>query len=116
MPDDDYISFSVLVLPKPLEVRLYQETMVKIARDHPEFELQLPSYETGIGRALATPDSIHSSTTRPTSLVVVSSAFTYNGDSVFVPVKLITESSARVQTAYFSSGAPPGAVLWEVRK
>jgi hypothetical protein len=109
---DDYTSIPVPGLPSLTEVRLYAETLDHIA-EHPEFRLQLPSQRTGLEIAIANPSAIHDSTTAPgKSVALVSDAFTYLGDPVHVPVRIVEGTSGRVQTAYFSSSAPPGTLLW----
>lgn len=94
-------------------VRLYQETMRHIAEEHPELRLQLPSQIDGLIKAIGAPSSVYVSTTDPgRSVVLVSHKFSYFGDPVHVPVRIVSGTSGRVLTAYFSRGAYAGRLLW----
>ena len=109
---DEYTNIPVVGLPNLTEVRLYDETLEHIA-EHAEFRLQLPSQQTALVEAIANPNRAHDSTSDPgQSVVLVSESFTYFGDPVHVPVKIVEGTSGRVRTAYFSSGTYGGRLLW----
>ena len=110
---DDYTVILIPGLSSLTEVRLYDETWDHITTEHPEFKMELPSQRTALEDAVAKPTTIHASTTDPEkSVVIVSDLFTYSGDPVVVPVKLVTGTSGRVATAYFSGSTYPGRILW----
>jgi hypothetical protein len=97
-------------------VRLYEETIGHIAEEHAEFRLQLPSQLEGLMNAIAAPMAVHVSTTDPVrSVVLVSECLTYSSDHVHVPVRIVSGTSGRVLTAYFSSGMYGGRLLWSAR-
>lgn len=109
---DDYTLIPIPGWPHITEARLYEETLEHIA-EHAEFRLQLPSQQTALVEAIGNPSRIHASSTSPgRSVVLVSETFTYFGDPVHVPIRLVEGTSGRVQTAYFSGGTYPGHVLW----
>ena len=112
--DDDYTVVPVPGSSSLTKVRLYDETWDHIAKEHPEFRLQLPSQRAALEDAVAKPTAIHASTTDPEKTVVfVSESFTYFDDPVIVPVRRVPDTtSGRVVTAYFSSSTYLGPILW----
>jgi hypothetical protein len=110
-----YIKIAIVGCPYLTEVRLYDETMEHIAEQHPEFRLRLPSQRAGLVVGMTNPSRLHASTTDPQrSVVLVSGAFTYFGDALHVPIRMVQPTSGRVVTAYFSGGTYPGKLLWSV--
>lgn len=110
---DGYSTISLAAWPGLTRVRLYDSTLRHIAEEHAEFERQLPSLRLGLETAIANPISIHDSTTDPGgSVVIASDAFTYFGDPVHIPIRMVAGTSGRVVTAYFASSVYSGRLLW----
>ena len=114
----DFTQIPVAGLPWLTSVRFYAETMEHICAGHPEFWYALPVFQEGLVRAISHPDVVYDSSTHPgRSAVVVSREFTYWGNPVHIPVRLIGDTtSGRVQTAYFAAaGTYAGKPLWRAR-
>ena len=97
-------------------VRFYPETITHIAEEHPEIPsslLQLPSVLRSILSAVEKPTSVYESRSPAgNSLVFASTECRYEDRALYVPVRRITENSARVATAYYSSSEYKGALIW----
>jgi len=100
----DYKTIRTSVLPQITEVRLYNETVEKVRRGHPEIPVELPCIQTAVESAIVNPTHVERSYVNS---FVYTDAGTTNaeGDPLRVPVKNITETSARVKSFYFAS--PP---------
>ena len=110
---DDYTVIPVLGISWLTKVRLYDETLSKIATKHVETTTLEPSLHTALVQAVANPTSIHVSTTDPERAVVfVNETITPFGEYVVVPVRRVTETSGRVATAYISGDSYRGRILW----
>ena len=110
---DRYSTIAVAAWPGLTRVRLYDSTLQHIAEEHAEFQRQLPSLRLGLETAIANPISIFDSTTDPGgSVVIESDAFTYFGDPVHIPIRMVAGMSGRVVTAYFDSSVYSGRLLW----
>ena len=101
-------------IPAVSSVRLYPETVNHIGERHAEV-VDTVGVE-GILETVSNPTRILESGTDPEqSLVFVSDSVKYLDNPLFVPVKLVEGTSARVRTAYFfncDSSVPQ--VLWEM--
>jgi hypothetical protein len=92
------------------EVRLYDETVDKIRRNHPEVPIELPSLHAAVENAIIQPTHVESS--HEGSYVFVDSETTNrSGDPLRVPVKPLGSGSGRVRTAYFASTATR-PIIW----
>jgi hypothetical protein len=92
------------------EVRLYEETIDHLVDGHPEVPFGLPSLIEAVGTAVADPAQVERG--HAGSYVYVDfSSTNASGDPLRVPVKPVSGTSARVQTAYFATAERPD-VIW----
>jgi hypothetical protein len=121
MSADDTGDFRVIrpaIVSSLEEVRLYDETLDKIAKDHAELNLASTVLgsallSSAIEEAVANPTRLHNSATSSASVVFISNRATHLGNPIVVPVKRIEgTASGRVQTAYFSDNDYPGTLIW----
>jgi hypothetical protein len=97
------------VFPAVAEVRIYQDTIEHIRKNHPEIPVELPSFQQAIENALIQPSWIESS--RPnTDVFVDRRSANKSGDPLRVPVKIVSGTSGRLLTAFFAS-SPGQSVL-----
>jgi hypothetical protein len=102
---DDYPSIKTDVLPELTEVRVYSETIEHIKDHHPEIPIELPSFDDALNQTIANPTHVEAGHTG--SVVFVDTETTNkSGDPFRVPVKAVSGTSGRVQTAYFARACP----------
>ena len=113
--DDDYEDIETGIIPHVTVVRFYNETWLEIQDKHTEFIST--EQRIDIRNAVMFPTEVHSSRTAPgLSFVFVDRKSTHLGNALVVPVRVVENTSARVQTAYYR-GSPfaPDTLLWPVK-
>ena len=108
--DTNYWEISSTAIPAVSSVRLYTETMNHIGEKHPEV-IDAVGLE-GILGTVSNPTRILESRTNPEqALVFVSDNVKYLDNPLYVPVKLVEGTSARVRTAYFNCDSHASGTL-----
>src|SRR5262249_34669706 len=89
-------------IPLITEVRLYEETIEKVRKGHPEVPILLPSISNAVDGAIANPTGYFPSYNN--SYVYLDEETTNaSGDALHVPCQLIKgTTSARVRSIYFA--------------
>ena len=101
----DYVSIRTSAISEVTEVRLYEETVAKVVRNHREIPAGLPMIDRAVIRAIANPTRVFGS--RAGSFVYVDDGVTNGrGDPLKVPVKLVSGTQARVATFFFARVTP----------
>lgn len=96
------------------EVRFYEETVDHIVEEHPEFAGELPSVIGSIGQTVSKPSAVYHSRTAPgKGYVYESNGNTLAGAPMYVAVRVVQGTSARVATAYYSSESYKGDLAWK---
>jgi hypothetical protein len=116
MNGDDEDPYSVIpstAVTTITQVHVYDSAVQHALDGHPE----IGAFDIGpravIEQAVANPSTIYDSRTDPGgSVVFVSTVNTYEGNPLYVPIRIVSGTSARVTTAYFSSTTASGPVLW----
>ena len=111
MADDPYRVIKTNVLPQLTEVRLYEDTVEKIARGHREVPIELPMMQDAIATAVANPTHVESSY-RGSYVYVDAESTNASGDPLRVPVKPIEGTSGRVRSAFFASSEDNPEIVW----
>ena len=107
-----YVVFASTARPEVTLVRLYNETIGHIEERHPE--VLVIAGTDGIAEVIHRPSRVLLGSPDPeNAFVFVSDNVTFGGASLYVPVKTVEGTSARVRTAYFRSDASLSQVLWE---
>lgn len=97
-----YIVIVSGTIPEVTEVRVYDQALDHVKQRHPEVPIELPSLSYALEKAISDPS--HVETSRTGHYTYVHAGMTnYSGDPLRVVVKVIQETSARMQTAYFAS-------------
>lgn len=106
-----YTLIATAVIPELTEVRLYDETVDKVRRGHPEVPAHLPSLVAAVTNALANPALVER--IDGGNYVYIDTGTTNaSGDPLRVPVKRIARSSGRVKSFYFASSERAARVVW----
>ncbi len=107
----DFRIIETSIISELKEVRLYDETIQHICKEHPEVPINLPSIVIGVEQAVANPTHVEKS--YESSYVFVDESSTNStGDPLRVPVKVIGERSGRIRTAFFASTSGPKEIVW----
>jgi len=90
-------------------VEIYDSVLRHIEEQHPEeFRRILDVYST-----IAEPTRVHQSRTHSRSILFVSDDFvSTGGDPLRVPVKVFSDGTGIMTTAYFTSSKDQGELLW----
>jgi hypothetical protein len=92
------------------EVRLYDETIQKVIAGHPEVRAELPVISYAVQKAIVTPTAIELSYSN-SYVFVDHNSVNRSGAPLRVPVRGVTDTSARVTTFFFGT-APQANVIW----
>ena len=97
--------------PEISSVRLYPETIQHIEENHPEVMQTVGAQ--GVLDAVGNPTRVlMGNTGLAKSFVFVSGDLTYGDATLHVPVKFVTDKSARVRTAYYRRESNITLVYW----
>ena len=106
-----YRLFSTSILPILNEVRLYDETIEHVWREHPEIPSEFLGIVDAVGTAVSNPTHVEQS--HGNSVIFVDTMTTNrSGDPLRVPVKRVSGKSGRVRTFYFASPNTAGKIIW----
>jgi hypothetical protein len=107
----DYRVITTAVMPDIATVRLYDETLDHVRKEHPEVPAELPCIVGAVETAIVSPTHIEQG--HGASYVFVSEETTNaTGNPLRVPVKPLGEGSARVQTFYFAETSGVRNIVW----
>lgn len=111
---DDFKLIYTTAIPQLSVVRFYTETVDHIVDQHPEFAGELPSVMESIATTVSDPSIIYKSThPRGESYVFCSYTNTFWDMPMYVPVKVIGDtSSGLLKTAYYSDTGK-GEIIWQ---
>ena len=91
------------------DVHIYDTVLSHISDNHPEEHSRLDD----IYQTIEKPDLIYQSKTHNTSVILVNTSSTSaSGDPLRVIVKNVSDGTALMSTAYFTSSANQGLLLW----
>jgi hypothetical protein len=109
----DYRTVQTSALSNLTEVRLYEETVTKVAEAHLEVPILLPCIFTAVLDTIANPTHIEPS--YGGSVVFVNSeTCNASGDAMRVPVMPIAgTTSGRVRTVVFATPNQPPQIIWK---
>jgi hypothetical protein len=112
--DDDYEEIRTNVIPQVEIVRFYKATWHELQEKHPEFAST--DQRVDIKNAILFPTEVYNSRTAPgLSFVFVDHKSTHLGNALVVPVRVVENTSARVQTAYYRGSPYAATLLWPVK-
>jgi len=93
------------------DVKIYDTTLEKIRAKHPEEYARLQE----IYQTIQAPTRVHKSKTNPRSITLLNSnATSAAGDPLRVPVKIVSDTSAIMTSAYFTEVNDQGPLLWPI--
>jgi hypothetical protein len=109
---DDFKVITTNVVSSVEQVRLYDETVAHVEKNHPEVPARLPSIVAAVESTVQNPTHVEKS--YGNSYVFVDSETTNkSGDAFRVPVKVVEGTSACVKTFFFGSNeVAPENIIW----
>lgn len=106
-----YRAFTTNIIPQVTEVRLYPETVEKVAANHTEITTGFSVIEDTIEQVLTSPSHVEKSYNN--SYVFVDKKLTNaSGDHFRLPVKVVDGTSARIKSFYFATPNSTTNVIW----
>ena len=110
MPDDGgpYRLIHTTIISAVTTVRVYDETLPHIE----EFQLELPSFLIQIENTLTAPTHVFADKAGRASYIFVSDRDTYHGNPLHLPVQVVSGTSARLTTGYFTETIYGGQLVW----
>jgi len=113
--DDCHVIVETGVIPDITSVRIYDSTLHHVVVHHPEINrnVYLPSFQEAISKAIKNPSYVESNANTRSYVFVDNDTTDVRGQPLRVPVKVVSETSGRMKTAYFAEKTNPGPLLYK---